>query len=196
MIELFVRFLSSLVIKFTGDKISSNTKVREAESKLRAYIRHLSTDIDEVTIAAFELWEISFKRTDFKPYFEESSKFVIPKDFDHKRIQGYFDECADNLNETLRVTITALLRHVGNYSALKKEILKLSFEFDEQKSHQLYMESLYVRWHIIALACDWGNVVLLTVENHTHEQLVSPLGLPVNVNSLRTKVFNELKVRT
>lgn len=96
----------------------------------------------------------------------------------------------------MRVTITALLRHIGNYNVLKKEVSELNYGFDEQKSYKLFIESLYVRRYIIALAHDWDKVILLTVANHTHEQLVSPLVLPVNSNSLRTRIFNELKART
>jgi hypothetical protein len=195
MCTIIVKFLSSLVTKFAGDKISSNAKFRASESKLKANIEHLSIDIDEVIISAFKLWEIAFKCTDFNLYFKEPSKFLIPKDFDHVRIQGYFDECADSLNETLRVTIAALLRHIGNYNELKAEVAELRSAFDEKKSYQFYVESLYIRRYIIALAYDWDKVVLLTAENHTHEQLVSPLGLPVNINSLRKRVFNELNAQ-
>jgi hypothetical protein len=195
MLDFVVKFISSLVSKFVGDNISSRTKVRKAEKKLRGYIEHLLIDIDNVTIFAFELWDISYKRTYFELTFEEPSKFVIPRDFENERIQGYLNECADSLNETLRVTVTALLRHIGNYNVLKKEVSALKYDFDEQKSYKLYIESLYVRRYIIALANDWDKVILLTLENHTHEQLVSPLGLPVNTNSLRARVFNELNAR-
>jgi|TARA_R110000744_G_scaffold101303_1_gene195252 hypothetical protein len=95
----------------------------------------------------------------------------------------------------LRVTITALLRHIRNYSELKAEVAELSSAFDEKKSYQFYVESLYIRRYIIALAYDWDKVVLLTAENHTHEPLVSPLELPVNINSLRKRVLKELNAQ-
>lgn len=192
------KYLLDLFTKYCGDRISLNNKARTAESKLKGYIEHLNTDIDDVIRSAYVHWELSFKHQNFKLYFEDPTKIEIPNDFDHKRIQGYFDECADNFNETLRVTIIALLRHINNYAALKKEVLKLSYEskFDEQKSYKFYIESLYIRRYIIALSNDWEHVVLLTLDNHTYEQLVSPLGLPVNINSLRQVVLKELNIQS
>ncbi|PSV21040.1 hypothetical protein [Photobacterium sp. GB-56] len=196
MIDFIGKVFSGLATKFVGDKVSEAKKSKLSESKLKAYIKHQSVDIDQLTNSAYELWEISFKCTEFKLYFQEPEKFIIPRDFDSERIQSYLNECADCLNETLRVTVTALLRHIGNYDELKQEIVKLGYDFDEEKSYRLYIESLYIRRYVIALAHDWENVVLLTAENHTHEQLVSPLGLPVNLNSLRAKIMRELRERT
>ena len=195
MMNLICGFLSGLLTKFVGDKMSETKKSKIAVGKLKQYIKLLSTDIDDLTFSAYELWELSFKCTELGLYFQEPKTINIPRDFDSTRIQSYLSKCADSLNETLRVDLTALLRHIGNYDKLKQEVKELNYDFYEQVSYHLYIESLYIRRYILALAYDWENAVSLKAEDHTHEQLVSPLGLPVNIDSLRTKVMSERRPR-
>jgi len=196
VIELIVKVFSGIITKIIGDKWSSTNEHRKAQSKLRSYIRHLSINIDEFTVTAFKLWETSLKYTEFKLYFKDCPKFIIPQDFDCHRIQKHLEVCDDGLNETLYVSVSALIRHIGNYNALKSEIAKLQYDFDENKCYEFYIEALYIRRYIIALANDWSNIQLLTLDNHTHEQLASLLNIPVNINGLRSRVIAELKTRT
>ncbi|MCD9481580.1 hypothetical protein [Photobacterium phosphoreum] len=195
MIDLTIKTVLSLVSKIVGDKWSSSRESKKAEKNLKSYIDILSVDIDAVTIIAFELWETSFKHTDFKLYFKGNSQLRFPQDFYSERIKGYFDICKDSLDETLRVTINALLRHITNYCELKHELILLSYDFDKDKSYNLYIETLYIRRYIMALSSDWGNVTLLTTD-HTHKQLSGTLGLPVDINELRAKVIDNLQSRT
>ncbi|MDD9197597.1 hypothetical protein PVK62_17415 [Aliivibrio sp. S3MY1] len=196
MSEILTAVFSGIITKILGDKWSSNKESRKAKNNLQSYITHLSDDIDDVTINAYELWENSFKYTEFKLYFKNSPKILIPKNFDDNRIQKYLDACGDELNENLRITVSALIRHIGKYHSLRNEMANLEFELDERKCYLLYIETLYIRKYIITMVNSWPNVPLLTADNHTHESLTGSLNLPVNINDLTSKVIREFGVRT